>query len=52
MIMDMILINVIERENKKKYINISNEADRMEGVIESSLTFNQEQKYCYRSSDI
>ncbi len=30
-ITDTILINIIERENKRKYINISNEADWMEG---------------------
>ncbi len=30
-IIDMILINIIERENKRKYINIPNETDRMEG---------------------
>ncbi len=30
-ITDMILINIIERENKRKYINVSNEIDQMEG---------------------
>ncbi len=31
MITDTILINIIERENKRKYINVSNETDQMEG---------------------
>ncbi len=30
-IIDTILINVIEKENKRKYTNILSEADRMEG---------------------